>query len=74
VAGVQPGEAREVTLDAAVDFVSQGSEGRIALAPLAVLAEQVLALDPPTRTVRPGEVATYTITLKTRPPSRSTTR
>ncbi len=64
VAEVQPGEAREVTLDTTVAFVSQGTEGRIPLAPLTVLAEQVLALDPPTRTVRPGEVATYTITLK----------
>ena len=64
VAEVQPGEAREVTLDTAVEFVSEGTEGRIPLAALAVLAEQVLALDPPTRTVRPGEVATYTITVK----------
>jgi uncharacterized membrane protein len=63
-ASVQPGEAREVTLESAVDFVSQGADGRIALAALAVLAEQVLALDPPTRTVRPGEVATYTVALK----------
>jgi Ca2+-binding RTX toxin-like protein len=53
-----------VTLDTTVDFESAGTEGRIPLAALGVLAEQVLALTPPTRTVRPGEVASYTIVVK----------
>ena len=64
VANVQPGEVREVTLDTTVDFENAGTEGRIPLAALGVLAEQVLALAPATRTVRPGELASYTIVVK----------
>jgi uncharacterized membrane protein len=64
VSNLQPGEAREVTLGSTVDFTSQGTPGRITLPSEVVAVEQILALDPATRTVRPGEAASYTLTLK----------
>jgi uncharacterized membrane protein len=63
VSGLQPGEAREVTLGTTIDFTSQGTPGQVALPPTVVAAEQILALDPATQAVRPGEAAPYTLTL-----------
>ena len=46
------------------DRLHQPGHGRPALAAAAVVAaEQILALDPATQTVRPGEAASYTLTL-----------
>jgi uncharacterized membrane protein len=63
VSGLQPGQSRSVTLGSTIDFAYQGTTGQITLPPTSVAAEQVLSLDPPSRTVRPGESATYTVTI-----------
>jgi uncharacterized membrane protein len=63
VDGIRPGEARDVALDATIDFVSQGTAGRVTLPPEVVVGEQILALDPAARTARPGEPAVYRLTL-----------
>jgi len=64
VASLQPGEARRVTLDTTIDFGFQGSPGQISLPAERVVAEQVLSLEPDTRTVRPGEQAAYVLTME----------
>jgi uncharacterized repeat protein (TIGR01451 family) len=64
VSAMQPGESRPVTLGAAIEFHSQGTEGQLTLGPQNVFAEQVLALAPATQTKRPGESAVYTLTIE----------
>jgi uncharacterized membrane protein len=64
VSNLQPGEAREVTLGATIDFTFQGAPGQLTLPPTFVTSQQILAIDPPTQTVRPGEAAPYTLTVK----------
>lgn len=63
VSNLQPGESREVTLDTTLDFTFQGAAGHITLPPTSVASQHILALDPPTQTVRPGAVALYNLTL-----------
>ena len=63
VSNLQPGEAREVTLASSIEFTSQGTDSVVSLPPAVVAAEQILALRPATQTVRPGEAASYTLTL-----------
>ena len=63
IAGLQPGETRAVTLDTTVNFIRLDSPGQISLPPQEVFAEQVLSLDPAAQTVRPGEAATFTVTI-----------
>ena len=63
IADLQPGESRAATLGTAINFTVQGSDGRINLPLQNVFAEQVLALDPASRTLRPGETAAYTVTI-----------
>lgn len=63
VADLQPGNARDVTLATAVDFTAAATPSRIDLPPATVSAAQVLALDPSARTVRPGEAATFTVSI-----------
>ncbi|MGH3863842.1 PKD domain-containing protein, partial [Actinokineospora sp.] len=63
VANLQPGDARDVTLDATVDFAVGSTPGHIPLPPATVSAAQILALAPPTRTANPNAPATYTITV-----------
>ncbi len=63
VSNLQPGEARNVTLASSIEFTSQGASGMASLPPVVVAAEQILALDPATQTVRPGEAASYNLTL-----------
>ena len=63
VTNLQPGESRAVTGASTIDFTSQGTDGQLSLPPQSVAAEQILALDPATQTVRPGAAATYTLTL-----------
>lgn len=64
VTGLAAGEARDVTDGATVDFSVAGTPGTIELAPLVVAGEQILSIDPTTRTVPPGASATYTLTLR----------
>ena len=64
VTDLQPGEARDITLGATIDFVASGTPGHIELPPLSVACEQILALTPTERTVQPGEEATYTLVVK----------
>lgn len=61
---LQPGEAREVTLDTTIDFTFQGVPGQITLPPTVVTSQHILTIDPPTQTVRPGETAPYSLTVK----------
>ncbi|RDH88354.1 MAG: hypothetical protein DIZ77_16760 [endosymbiont of Seepiophila jonesi] len=61
--GLQPGEARDAALGGAVDFTAWGSAGSIELPAALVAVEQVVALTPESRTMRPGEESLYTVTL-----------
>ncbi|RLJ16827.1 hypothetical protein DJ031_15245 [bacterium endosymbiont of Escarpia laminata] len=61
--GLQPGEARNAALGAVVDFTAWGSAGSIELPAALVAVEQVVALTPESRTMRPGEESLYTVTL-----------
>ncbi|MBM4071704.1 MAG: DUF4114 domain-containing protein [Planctomycetes bacterium] len=63
VSNLQPGESRPVTLNTTIDFVAQGTAGQVTLPPEEVFAEQVLSLNPATRTVRPGEAGQFTVTI-----------
>jgi len=63
VANLQPGQARQVTLGTTVDFVSQSMPGQVTLPPQSVLAEQILALEPASRTVQPGQAASFQLTV-----------
>ena len=58
-----PGERREVALGATVDFVYSATPGSIELPEIAVAAEQILAIDPPLRTVAPGVTTSYDLTV-----------
>ncbi|MGE3818073.1 MAG: Ig-like domain repeat protein [Isosphaeraceae bacterium] len=59
VTGLQPGERRTTSLEAAVSFTALGAQGAFDLPPLQVAGEQVLGLSPASRTVRPGETAEF---------------
>ena len=59
-----PGERREVALGATVDFVYSATPGSIELPEIAVAAEQILAIDPPARTVAPGVTTSYDLTVR----------
>ncbi|MBL3528401.1 MAG: outer membrane beta-barrel protein [gamma proteobacterium endosymbiont of Lamellibrachia anaximandri] len=61
--GLQPGEARDAALGGTVDFTAWGSAGSIQLPATSVAVEQVVALTPESRTMRPGEESLYTVTL-----------
>jgi transglutaminase-like putative cysteine protease/uncharacterized membrane protein len=61
--GLRPGESRKVTLDTTVAFTALGTPGQVALPAQEVAAEQILSLDPATRTVRPGSPAAFTLTI-----------
>jgi large repetitive protein len=64
VNNLQPGETRGVTLGTTVDFFVQGKPGQLTLPPTAVASQQILSIAPPSQTVRPGEAAPYTLTVK----------
>ena len=64
VTGLQPGEARPVANGAAVDFSFLSTPGEITLPPRSVSSEQILALDPASRTVAPGAPASYMLTVQ----------
>ena len=65
VNNMQPGEARDITLGATIDFtMPSGDSGQIELPAMKVLSEQILTLDPHTQTVLPGGNAEYTLTVK----------
>ena len=61
---LQPGESRAVTRGTVIDFGFQGTPGQVVLPPQNVLAEQILALDRASLTVRPGESAVFTVTIE----------
>ena len=61
VANLGPAEQRRVVNGATLDFTSQGTQGQTLLGPLDVAGNQVLGLDPATRTVAPGQSAVYTL-------------
>jgi uncharacterized membrane protein/transglutaminase-like putative cysteine protease len=62
--GLQPGEARAVTLGGTVDFTAGGTAASFALPPTSVATAQVLRLTPASQTTAPGAVAPYTLTLQ----------
>ena len=64
VSNLQPGEVRETSLGADIDFVTNGAPGHIALPPMSVACGQILGLDQGSRTVRPGEAATFMLTVR----------
>ncbi len=64
VNGITPGDARPVTLDSQITFTALGTRGLIPLPPVSVACEQFLSLEPSTQTVRPGQDAQFTLTLK----------
>ena len=64
VSNMQPGEARAITLDTSVDFTFSGTAGRLTLPPTFVTSNQILGIDPPRQTKRPGEAAVYDLTVK----------
>lgn len=62
VTRLQPGEARKVTLATTIDFTtSSAATGQLTIPPRVVVSDQILTLTPTTRTVRPGEVAPYSL-------------
>jgi uncharacterized membrane protein len=63
VSSLQPGEARDTTLGATVDFVNLDTPGEITLPPTVVSGAQILSLDPASQTVQPGQAASYNVTL-----------
>ncbi|HEY2784103.1 MAG TPA: transglutaminase domain-containing protein [Fimbriiglobus sp.] len=63
VTDLQPGHSRTVTTDGGVSFVSQGSNGQVALADQVVTGAQILGLTPPTQTIAPGAIAQFTVNL-----------
>lgn len=57
-----PAEARPVTGDTLIDFTaSTGDAGQLTLPPVELVARQVITLTPQSRTVKPGETASYTL-------------
>jgi uncharacterized membrane protein len=58
-----PGEGREVTHGATVDFTAWGMDSSLELPPLTVVGQHVLRMTPPAQTMRPGEIATYILTV-----------
>lgn len=57
-----PAEARPVTGDTRIDFTaSTGDAGQLTLPPAELVARQVLSLTPQSRTVKPGETASYMV-------------
>lgn len=63
VTALQPGESRPVTVGTTIDFVFEGTSGQVMLPRTSVAAEQVMSLFPGAQTVKPGEVATYSVVL-----------
>ena len=61
---LQPGEARQTTQGGTVDFAFENTPGQVPLNTTTVVSEQLLALDPATQTVHPGETAFYNLTVK----------
>jgi uncharacterized membrane protein len=64
VSNLQPGEARAVTGDTSVAFVSQGTPGTVSLPPAVVSSAQVLGLTPASQTVAPAAAASYDLSLQ----------
>ncbi|MDZ4848108.1 MAG: dockerin type I domain-containing protein [Pirellulaceae bacterium] len=61
VTALRPGESRAVTLGTTIDFAFQGTAGQVTLPRTVVAAEQVMSLFPSERTVRPAEIAPFSI-------------
>ncbi|WP_165224659.1 transglutaminase domain-containing protein [Aquisphaera insulae] len=61
VTGMQPGEARDLSLASTVSFTSQGTAGQLGLPAVSVAAAQVLGLTPASRAVRPGAPGAFTL-------------
>jgi uncharacterized repeat protein (TIGR01451 family) len=64
VTNLRPGDVVPVTGTTTIDFVDQGTPGTLTLPPAVVSGEHLIGLTPATRTVQPGETATYDITLQ----------
>jgi uncharacterized membrane protein len=71
VTDLDAGALRAVTLSTIVDFMSQGTSGQTKLPPQKVVAEHLIAIDPASRTVRPGEATMFNLTLRS--PSNAST-
>ncbi len=69
IAGLVPGESRDVTTGTDVSFVHAGTPGAFALPATSVLGQNAVAISPASQTVAPGAPATYTVTL-TNPTNR----
>jgi uncharacterized protein (TIGR03437 family) len=64
VTGIQPGEVLPVVTSGTVVFTHPLGNGTISLPGTSVNSSQILSLNPETRTVQPGEAASYTVTVK----------
>ncbi|MGE3819045.1 MAG: Ig-like domain repeat protein [Isosphaeraceae bacterium] len=62
--GLQSGESRTVVLGGDVSFNALGGSGEVGLPALNAAVEQILGLDPPSRTVAPGESAHYNLIVR----------
>jgi hypothetical protein len=61
---LQPGEARAVTGDTAVNFTDQGTPGTLHLPQQVVSSAQILGLSPPAHTAVPGTAAGYVVSVQ----------
>ncbi len=61
--GLQPGEVRDVAIGGTVEFTTGGATSTLALAPVVVAVEQILALAPAAAEARPGAAAAYSLTV-----------
>jgi hypothetical protein len=61
VTGLQSGQTRTIAIDPSVTFTALGTTDDIDLPPLPVVGEQILGLDPGSRSARPGEAASFTL-------------
>lgn len=63
LSGMEPGEARDTTLESTVEFFVGATAGEIPLPPLVVSSEQILSIAPSTRAAAPGASVSYTLTV-----------
>ncbi len=69
IAGLVPGESRDVTTGTNIAFTHAGTPGAFALPATSVVGQNAVAISPASRTVAPGAPATYIVTL-TNPTNR----
>ncbi len=64
IAGAAPGDTIPVVSSGSVNFTTSLGNGTIPLGGASAAVEQIISIDPAARTVAPGELAPYTLTLR----------